>query len=234
MKKILLSAACVAALAGGTASAEEEAAGPWSIGGSITATSNYVFRGFSQTLEDPALQAGVTLSHESGFYAGFWGSNVNFGDGETDLEFDFIAGYGGALGESTSFDINVVYYTYPGAVSGSEFNFVEIGGGITHDFGALSVGVKVAYSPEFFGDVGDAFWGGLNVSVPLGDYVTISGNVGKQWYADVDDADYLHYDIGVTFAYENVSLDLRFIDTDVDPVADLVDEYFVATLGFSF
>lgn len=227
MKNFLLSAACAAAVCGGVASAQDS---PWTVTGSVALTSNYVFRGLTQTREDPAIQGGATISHSSGFYVGLWGSNVDFGDGESDIETDFFAGYGFSLGENTTADINVTYYAYPGSPADWNYDFVEFIGGITHDFGGAKIGVKAAYSPDTFGGFGDAFWLAGNVSVPLGDFVTISGNVGEQWYDDAGLTDYLHYDLGVTFAYEGVSLDLRYIGTDLDTI----DEYFVATLGFGF
>lgn len=233
MKKILFAAASAAALMAGPAFAEEEA-GPWSVSGTVALTNNYVFRGISQTLSDPALQASVTLAHESGFYAGFWGSNVDFGDGESDLETDFYVGYGGSLGENTSFDLNITYYAYPGTPGDWDYDYVEFIAGITHDFGVAKVGVKGAYSPEFFGHVGDAFWLGGNLTVPLGDYFSVSGNIGEQWFDEEGLDDYFHYDIGVTASYENVSLDLRYVDTDADKIDDVIDEFFVATLSFGF
>ena len=45
----------------------------------ITATSDYDFRGVSQTGKDPALQLSLDYAFDSGFYAGLWGSNVDFG-----------------------------------------------------------------------------------------------------------------------------------------------------------
>lgn len=41
--------------------------------------SDYRSRGISQTLGDPAVQAGATLVHSSGLYIGAWTSNVDFG-----------------------------------------------------------------------------------------------------------------------------------------------------------
>ena len=227
MRNFLLSAACAAALCGGVASAED---GPWSVAGSVAVTNNYVFRGITQTREDPAVQAGVTLSHSSGFYAGFWGSNVDFGDGESDLELDLFAGYGFSLGENTTADLNITYYSYPGSPGDWNYDFVEFIGGITHDFGAAKIGVKAAYSPDTFGGLGDSFWLGGNLTVPFSDFVSVSGNIGEQWYDDAGLTDYFHYDLGITFAYEGATLDLRYIGTDIDGN----DEFFVATLGFGF
>lgn len=238
MKKLLMSAASVAVLATGVAAADE----PWTISGTVGITSNYMFRGYTQTDGNAALQAGVTAAHESGLYAGFWGSNVDLGIG-ANLETDFFVGYGGSLDDSTTFDLNVTYYFYPGADDDFEVNYTEIIGGLTHDFGFASAGIKAAYSPEFYGTDEDAFWLAGNVTVPLGDWLSVSGNVGYQWVSadnDFDDDinDYLHYDIGVTAKFDMFALDLRYIGTDVDDVVDDAglkpDEEFVATATFSF
>lgn len=227
MKRIVMIAAATATLLGGVAVAEEET-GPWSISGSVAVTTNYLFRGLPQSNNDPALQAGVTVAHESGFYAGFWGSSIDFGDGESELELDPFIGYGGSLGENTTFDVNLTYFGYPGSWSGAEYDFIEIGAGIAHDFGPVAVGVKAAWSPDGFGSEGDTFWLGGSLSVPLGDWLSVSGNIGYQWYEFAED--YMHYDIGLTATYENVSFDLRYVGTDYD----WLDEEVVFTVGFAF
>ena len=58
----------------------EEASSPFTW--SVSAVSDYVWGGVSQTDEDPTAQAGLTYSHDSGFYAGVWGSGVDFGPGD--------------------------------------------------------------------------------------------------------------------------------------------------------
>ena len=64
----------------------EEAESP--ISWSVAATSDYVFRGASQTDEGPALQAGLTYTAPAGFYVGAWASNVDFGSGGPNVELD--------------------------------------------------------------------------------------------------------------------------------------------------
>src|SRR5688572_20874605 len=53
---------------------------PVSFSGSATLVSDYTFRGISQTLENPAIQAGITASGPAGLYLGTWGSSLNFGE----------------------------------------------------------------------------------------------------------------------------------------------------------
>lgn len=229
MKKILLAGACAATLCGGMAYAEEE--GPWSVSGSVTVTSNYMFRGVTQSSNDPALQAGVTVAHSGGFYAGFWGSSIDFGDGESELELDPFIGYSGSLGENTTFDLNVTYYGYPGTPGSWDYEFVEFIAGIEHDFGPAAIGVSVAYSPDFFGGTGDAFWLGGSLSVPLGEWLSASGNLGYQWLdEDYGGTDYLHYDIGLSASYQNITFDLRYIGTDISSA----DEEVVFSITFDF
>ena len=48
--------------------------------GTLTAVSDYNWRGVTQTSMDPALQGSIDYAHDSGFYAGAWASNVDFGD----------------------------------------------------------------------------------------------------------------------------------------------------------
>src|SRR3546814_18863316 len=55
---------------------EEEAAGPLTLSGGIAVTSDYRFRGISLSNEKVAVQPTQTVSHESGFYAGVWGSSL--------------------------------------------------------------------------------------------------------------------------------------------------------------
>ncbi len=95
MKKFLLSGVallCVSA----PALAEDSIPGEFST--TIGFVSEYSFRGIAQSDERPALQGSIDWSHDSGFYAGVWGTNVDFNDGdEAQLETDLYAGYSGDL-----------------------------------------------------------------------------------------------------------------------------------------
>ena len=61
------------------------------VSANVTFTSDYVWRGMTQS-DGPAIQGGFDFEDESGFYAGIWGSNVNFNDG-AGSELDYYAGY---------------------------------------------------------------------------------------------------------------------------------------------
>jgi len=73
-------------------------------------TTNYVFRGQTQTDEGPAIQGGIDYNHPSGFYAGAWGSNVDFPGLGSGLEYDLYAGF--KFNVAQDFKMNVGFITY--------------------------------------------------------------------------------------------------------------------------
>ena len=122
-------------LAAGPAAAEE----PFSISANIGAVSNYMWRGVTQTGDQPAISGGLDLTHESGFYAGTWVSNVDFGDAGT-YEIDGYFGFGGDINDNLSYDLNAIYYAYP---DGRDSDFAEIGGSMTFSGATLGVAYSV-------------------------------------------------------------------------------------------
>lgn len=98
--------------------AEEAAETPsWTFPTSVALVSDYIFRGQTQTWGKPAAQVTVEANHKSGFYAGFFGSNVSdqWLPG-AQLETDLYAGFRNKIGESDfGYDVGGIAYIYPGA-----------------------------------------------------------------------------------------------------------------------
>lgn len=103
------------AMAEDAAPAAEAAATPdWTFPSSISLVSDYIWRGQSQTWGNPAVQAGIEADHVSGFYAGFWGSNVtSHWLPNANLEMDFSAGFRNTIAEDFKYDVGGVYIYYP-------------------------------------------------------------------------------------------------------------------------
>jgi uncharacterized protein (TIGR02001 family) len=121
-------AALVAALAGllGIGSAQAQV----QVSGSAALTSDYVWRGSSQSDGDPAVQAGAKISIPSGWYASVWGSNVSFKpDNGARSEFDLVAGWSGALAPDWTLDANLTRYVYPG--TGRALDWTELNTTVT-------------------------------------------------------------------------------------------------------
>lgn len=90
----------------------------------LTVTSNYLFNGVSQTDKKAAVQPGLLWEAGNGFYAGVWGSNVDFGEG-TKVEFDGYIGYYHQFNHF-GMDIGFSQYTYHGKSYSSDLNFREL------------------------------------------------------------------------------------------------------------
>ena len=117
-------------LCGGVVAADEGDAPPLTIGYNLTVTSDYVFRGVSQTMSGPALQGGVDLEHRSGVYAYGWVSNVDFvASGDPDdgsrVEADLAIGYAFDLTESLALDLSVVRYVFPSTRDHVDYDYSE-------------------------------------------------------------------------------------------------------------
>ena len=219
LKLGILSAALIGGLAL-PAQAEE-----LTLGASAALTTDYVFRGISQTDENPAVQASLDASYGI-FYLGAWGSNVDFGGGPAgqdiaNLEIDYYAGITPGW-KGISFDIGGIYYTYPGAFDpGGEFDYFELKTGASYTFmEALTLGVTNYWSPEFFSELGDAdaleLSGEYAFSKKLFNFFSpsVSALVGWQWVEL--GTDYTYWNAGLTLGFlENWSADIRYWDTDI-------------------
>ena len=220
--------ACAAAVAvlltAGAASAQDSPEVAWNLG----VTSDYVFRGYSQTSEDPAIFGGVDVTAGS-FYAGAWASNVDFGD-DTDAEFDI---YGGYRTEVSGFavDVGVVGYLYVSQPAGADYDYAEFKAAASRAFGPVTLGAAVYWSPDFFGADEEATYVEANAAFSPAAKWTVSGAVGHQ-ALDVN-ADYATWNAGVAYAVtDNVAIDVRYHDTDVTGV--LSDDRVVGVLKFVF
>ena len=100
----------------------------------VAIANDYVWRGMTQTSEEPAISGGFDIAGESGLYFGTWASNVEFGDGAA-LELDWYAGYSNELENGLSYDIGYLAFTYPGEDS---LDFEEIYFGLGYSYFGLT------------------------------------------------------------------------------------------------
>ncbi|MDX1901410.1 MAG: TorF family putative porin [Gammaproteobacteria bacterium] len=162
-----------------TPAAVPEAVNP--LTGTFDITSNYVFRGISNSNNLPAVQGGLTYTfHSTGIYFNIWGSNVNFADPQGNtatLEFDAIAGIANSIGEHFSYDINFDRYNYPKTAS----SYYEAIANAKWYF----VTAQIGFSSNVFGYHGNGTYYnlGVNYDVPPDyafglDNVNVKGGVG--------------------------------------------------------
>lgn len=234
-------AAVLAAGFAGPALADGHVPGEFSA--NVGFTSDYVFRGITQSDEHAAIQGGFDWAHDSGVYLGVWGSNVDFNDGGDggSMELDIYGGYGGDLPfiSGVSYDLGLIYYYYPGADGSQNYDYVEGAIALGTEIGPAALGVSLNYSPEYFGESGTFFYPAASLGFGLPRGFGIDATIG---YNDIDDEaafgvpDYVDYSIGLTYSWAGFDLDLRYIDTDLSDTdcADGCDGRAVFTISRSF
>jgi uncharacterized protein (TIGR02001 family) len=225
VKKTLLGVAAAIIGIGMPAMAMAEEAESW-IPGTFTAnvalTSDYVFRGLSQSNNRAAIQGGFDWDTGGGFtdsgtfHFGLWASSLNFKDGgEGQTEIDIYGGYGGKIGEKTTYDIGFIYYYYPGARRALNYDLWEVYGKAGYDFGPAAVSFGVNYSPDNFGGTGDALYLNGGVSVPVTEKLAVSAAVGY-YSLEAPIKDYTDWNIGAKLNVNDwFNVDVRYYDTDI-------------------
>ncbi len=126
----------------------QDEAKPFTFSGSVALVTDYRFRGVSQSDEKMAIQGGITVTHETGLYAGVWASNLagwgTFGGSNTEL--DLIAGYKLPVTDGVTLDVGATWYMYPGGYNNTDFieGYAKVSGSI----GPASATLGVAYAPK--------------------------------------------------------------------------------------
>ena len=181
------------------------------ISANVSMTTDYIFRGISQSSKGPAMQGGFDYAHASGLYVGTWGSSVGWikdfqGYTSGSMEFDLYAGFrSGFEGTDVTYDLGAAQYMYPGSRLAATTN-----ADTTEVYGALgwkwltAKYSRVASSGAYgFANASGSDYMDLSASVPLGETGLTAGahwgtfkfkNNTLQNYTDTKLS--LSYDIG--------------------------------------
>lgn len=207
VKILALSAAVASVLMTGSAMAD--------LSGNVGATSNYMWRGQTQTGGDAAVQGGVDYSN-AGVYAGIWTSNTAFGSPETDL----YVGYKGAAG-GLGYDVNVTTYNYLQTATGTDIDWNELNANFS--MGAITFGLGYTSSYGNLDSTGTYIQAGYGM--PVGKESTLTFHVGNYGFDDNVAAaidDYVDYSVTLSkgewsFMFSDTNLDADLFN-DGDPV----------------
>ncbi len=186
----------------------------WSVGGEVVAASDYVWRGVSQTMEDPALQLEAYVEHSSGFYVGGFASNVDFGDPDDgiDYELETYVGWAGALGERTELDIFVSRIAYPGH-SGADYDidYTEVQAKLSF---VETWHVGAAYSPDIFNLGGRGLYYYAGADLPLGESGFTLGLQAGHYDLDAAVGDsYSDWQVSLDRDFGPINASLQYTDT---------------------
>ncbi|MEJ2514242.1 MAG: TorF family putative porin [Gammaproteobacteria bacterium] len=213
MKKLVLAVSAFAAVLWSAAAAA-------GVSATVTATTDYVFRGITQSAEDPALQGSLDYEADSGFYVGAWASNVDFDDCcDESVELDGYLGFYNEPGENWRYDAGLVYYAYPGTSEDLDYGEIYLGLGwqwfdvyyyYTNDFYA---GGDAGFYWDLSGEFELPVWDlGLRLHYGYTGGPALNGDssfeVGVESYSD--------YSVALTRDFGNFSFELAYWDTDLD------------------
>lgn len=241
MKMSKLSSAILAGglLMAAVSASAEEAKSAFTTSGSLAMTTDYLYRGISQTSGAPAIQGAFTLSHESGLYATVWASSINFASG---LEFDPAIGFAGKVGE-VGYDVGVLQYGYPNSTAlttpGPELDFLEYYASVS--FSGAKLGV--AYAPDFYAETGESIYVFADYGTEVSGFGLVA-HVGlnlldDQYYGAaplaLGEDSYLDYKLGVNKAIQGVTVELAYMGSDLDDaIVPDGEGTFVATISKAF
>lgn len=207
---LALSTTTLVSLAGiATAESFDSPLGKFDVSMTATLASDYIWRGQSQTAGQAAIQGSLDVAHESGLYAGVWGSNVDDEafPGNTsgaDAEIDYYIGYGYGFTDDISVDLQLAKYTYPQA---SAWNGYEVIPSITaygftlgHKYG-VETGIHPTYT-----------WVGYEYSLPY--ELTVFATYGLTDQKAGGD-DYKDWSLGIGKTILGLDVSLTYTDTDI-------------------
>jgi uncharacterized protein (TIGR02001 family) len=183
----------VLALAG----AAHAKAASYNLTSNVGVYSQYVFRGLTQTNEEPALQGGADYAHSNGLYAGTWLSNISWlsdtnAGNSASLECDLYGGFKKSWPNGIATDVGYLRYQYPGSYPTLPAGTVKP----NTDEAYVALGWKWAnlkYSYAFsdlFGveDSKGSDYLDLTVTAPLTEKLSLAAHAGHQSYTGASTA----------------------------------------------
>ena len=210
MTKTMIFGAIAAAIFTGNTSASD-----FSLDGSVALTSDYRFRGISQSNTDAALQGSINLNHVSGAHAGVWGSSIDFNDDEdATIELDYTAGYTFAVSD-VAVDVGYIYYTYPNDGSNDNNDYGEVYAAA--DWKGIEAGVN--WTDDGYAKSGKATYVFAGYSHQFG-IVTVGAQVGETFldtatFENGDDK-YFNFEVSATVTLlEKLDVEVAYVGTDL-------------------
>ena len=158
--------------------------------GNIGVHSMYLLRGIGRENDNTAVQGGFDYNHDSGFYAGYWGSNLGYSydknvgvdPGGNGFENDFYGGYAGSAGD-ISYKLGLIQYYY---MNVDDSNLTEVLANV--GFAGVTLQMQYLASDGWWGNTGDIYWT-AGYSLPLPSDFTLGASLGYYTYDDDDTAE---------------------------------------------
>jgi len=195
--------------------------------GSVAFTTDYKFRGISQSNTNAAVQGSMTATHDSGVYFTAWGSSIANANGG--LELDTLLGYAGTAGD-IGYDVGVMRYNYPGNDgSAGKLSYNEVYASVA----AKGAKLGVNYSDDYFAESGKFLYVYGSYAAEVYDGFGVVASVGLNQFdksaglqkagipnSGSNEDSYIDYKVGITKSVEGIGFELAYIGSDVASADD--------------
>ncbi len=184
-------------------------------------TSDYRYRGISQTRLKPAVQGGIDYSN-GGFYLGTWASSIKWikdAGGNANAEIDVYGGYkGDIVKDSLTYDVGVLTYQYPSNKLATKAETTEIYGALT--FGPATLKYSHSVSNLFgFADSKSSGYLDLSATFDVGGGISLAPHLGYQKVANNGDFSYTDYSLTVSKDFSGLVLSAAVIGAETKKIA---------------
>lgn len=177
-------------------------------------TSDYRYRGISQTRLKPAVQGGADWSDASGFYLGAWGSTIKWikdAGGDADVEIDLYGGYKTEIAKGLTLDVGLLQYVYPSNDLNPSANTLEGYGALS--FGPATLKISRSFTNLFgFGDSKGSMYYDLSATFDLGDGWSLTPHIGRQTVKNLSAASYTDVSLTVNKTIDALTFSLGVVD----------------------
>ena len=219
MKKTLLAITATLAVTALPTIVHAEDASPFSA--NVSLTTDYRYRGISQTRLKPAIQGGVDYAFASGFYVGAWASSIKWIKdlgGDSSAEVDLYGGYKGEIAKDFTYDVGVLQYAYYHNHLNPSTNTTEIYGALTYGPATLKYSHSVT---NLFGftDSKNSGYLDLSATFEVGPAIQLIPHVGYQRVAHSSDFSYTDYSFTVGKDFSGFFLSAAFVGADTKTIA---------------
>lgn len=193
--------------------------------GTLTMTSNNAGRWFTKTNNNVALQVNADYQYAAGLFLGSSISNIDYATKEQDrvahVEIIPYLGWSFKLSEPWRIDTQWSRYLFDGNIFGHQADYNEYY--LFLHYQDLVTG-RISFANDYYGLGHYAMDYELTGRYPLSDSFEFSASFGYSRTKAALGSDYPYWNAGITYFYEFVSFDLRYMDATESSIDEVASE----------
>jgi uncharacterized protein (TIGR02001 family) len=192
-------------------------------GGSLAATTDYVYRGISQTRGKAAFQADIHYRTTSAWTLGAWATTLDASrDPGTPLELDLYLSRNWALDPNWDAQVTLTHYMYPDDDRAASYAYNEVTASLIYQ---SRLAATVAWSPDssrfaygWLAQDQTAISYELSATQSLFHELSATGGAGYYELPELNEPGYWFWNAGLSWSVGGAQLAVSYIDTDAAAV----------------